>query len=35
MGFRDDVNKIKNDLINLLTKLKKDGKKVVAYGAVS
>jgi len=35
MGFRDDVNKIKNDLINLLTKLKKDGKKVVAYGATS
>ena len=35
MGFTDNVNKIKNDLINLLTKLKNDGKKVVAYGATS
>ena len=35
LGFIDNVNKIKNDLINLLTKLKNDGKKVVAYGATS
>lgn len=35
MGFADSVNKIRDDLINLLTKLKKDGKKVVAYGATS
>ena len=35
LGFTDNVNKIKNDLINLLTKLKNDGKKVVAYGATS
>jgi len=35
LGFADDVNKIKNDLINLLKKLKNDGKKVVAYGATS
>jgi len=34
-SFTDNVNKIKNDLINLLTKLKNDGKKVVAYGATS
>ena len=35
LGFSDNINKIKNDLINLLTKLKNDGKKVVAYGATS
>ena len=35
LGFTDNVNKIKNDLINFLTKLKNDGKKVVAYGATS
>ena len=35
MGFTDNVNNIKNDLINFLTKLKNDGKKVVAYGATS
>ena len=35
LGFTDNVNKIKNDLINLLTKLKNDGKKVVAYAATS
>ena len=35
LGFTDNINKIKNDLINLLTKLKNDGKKVVAYGATS
>jgi len=35
LGFTDNVNKIKNDLINLLTKLKNDGKQVVAYGATS
>lgn len=34
-GFTDSVNKIRDDLINLLKKLKKDGKKVVAYGATS
>jgi methylation protein EvaC len=35
LGFTDNINKIKNDLINLLTKLKNDGKRVVAYGATS
>jgi len=35
MDFIDNVNKIKKDLIELLTKLKSDGKKVVAYGATS
>ena len=35
LSFTDNVNKIKNDLINLLTKLKNDGKKVVAYGATA
>jgi methylation protein EvaC len=34
-GFTDSVNKIRDDLIDLLNKLKKDGKKVVAYGATS
>ena len=29
------LNRIKDDLIELLTKLKNDGKKVVAYGATS
>lgn len=33
--FTNSVNKIKLDLIKLLEKLKKDGKKVVAYGATS
>ena len=35
LSFTANVNKIKNDLINLLTKLKNDGKKVVAYVATS
>lgn len=35
MGFTDSVNKIRDELIELLNKLKKDGKKVVAYGATS
>ncbi len=35
LGFTDNINKIKNDLINLLTKLKNGGKRVVAYGATS
>jgi methylation protein EvaC len=35
MGFANSVNKIKDDLIDLLVKLKKEGKKVVAYGATS
>ena len=34
-GFTDSVNKIRDDLIELLKKLKNDGKKVVAYGATS
>ena len=34
-NFAYNVNQIKNDLIELLVKLKKDGKKVVAYGATS
>ena len=34
-SFSDDVDKIKNDLIVLLTKLKAEGKKIVAYGATS
>ena len=34
-GFADSVDKIKSDLVELLTKLKNDGKKVVAYGATS
>ena len=35
LGFTDSIDKIKVDLIKLLTKLKNDGKKVVAYGATS
>jgi len=35
LGFTDSVNRIKDDLIELLTKLKNNGKKVVAYGATS
>jgi len=35
LGFTDSVNKIKDDLIGLLTKLRSQGKKVVAYGATS
>jgi len=35
LDFTKKVNKIKLDLIGLLEKLKKDGKKVVAYGATS
>ena len=35
LGFTESVNKIRDDLIELLTKLKKEGKKVVAYGATS
>ncbi len=34
-NFTNSVNKIKDNLIDLLVKLKKDGKKVVAYGATS
>jgi len=34
-SFPDSINKIKDDLITLLTKLKSEGKKVVAYGATS
>ena len=34
-SFSDDVNQIKGDLIKLLTTLKNEGKKVVAYGATS
>ena len=34
-GFANGVDKIKADLIELLTKLKSEGKKVVAYGATS
>jgi methylation protein EvaC len=34
-SFADDVDKIKIDLIKLLTTLKNEGKKVVAYGATS
>ena len=35
LGFTDSVNKIRDDLIELLKQLKKEGKKVVAYGATS
>ena len=35
LNFTDNVNKIKSDLIELLKNLKKNGKKVVAYGATS
>ena len=35
MNFTKCVDKIKDDLISLLTKLKNEGKKVVAYGATS
>ena len=35
LDFTKNVNKIKLDLIKLLEKLKKAGKKVVAYGATS
>ena len=35
LGFTDSVNKIKEDLIGLLSNLKEQGKKVVAYGATS
>ena len=35
MNFTNSIDKIKDDLIELLKKLKKDGKKVVAYGATS
>ena len=34
-GFADSVNKIKEDLIGMLTELKNEEKKVVAYGATS
>jgi len=34
-SFSDDVDQIKGDLIELLTTLKNEGKKVVAYGATS
>jgi methylation protein EvaC len=35
LGFTDSVNQIRHDLIKLLSKLKDEGKKVVAYGATS
>ncbi len=35
MNFTSSIDKIKDDLIDLLKKLKQDGKKVVAYGATS
>ncbi len=35
MNFTNSVDKIKDDLIELLSKLKNDGKKIVAYGATS
>jgi len=35
LGFADSVDKIKDDLIELLVRLKNEGKKVVAYGATS
>jgi methylation protein EvaC len=35
LGFADSVNKIRDDLMELLTKLQNEGKKVVAYGATS
>jgi len=35
MNFTSSVDKIKDDLIGLLTMLKNEGKKVVAYGATS
>ena len=35
MDFTNSIDKIKVDLIELLKKLKSDGKKVVAYGATS
>ena len=34
-SFSNDVDKIKSDLIVLLTRLKAEGKRVVAYGATS
>ena len=35
LDYKNKVDKIKNDLIGLLIRLKDDGKKVVAYGATS
>ena len=35
LGFADSVNKIRDDLMELLTKLQNEGEKVVAYGATS
>ena len=35
MNYKNKVDKIKSDLIELLTQLKDDGKKVVGYGATS
>jgi len=35
VGFTDSVNKIRDDLVALLSQLKTEGKKVVAYGATS
>ena len=35
LGFTDSVNQIKRNLIELLTDLKSQGKKIVAYGATS
>tara|TARA_B100000787_G_C16182161_1_gene292488 strand:+ start:378 stop:1595 length:1218 start_codon:yes stop_codon:yes gene_type:complete len=35
LNYKNKVDKIKGDLIELLTQLKDDGKKVVGYGATS
>jgi len=35
LDYKNKVNKIRDDLIDLLSQLKDDGKKVVAYGATS
>jgi methylation protein EvaC len=35
VGFIDSINKVKDELIDLLIKLKSEGKNVVAYGATS
>jgi methylation protein EvaC len=35
LDYKNKVNKIRDDLIDLLFQLKDDGKKVVAYGATS
>tara|TARA_B100000678_G_scaffold286669_1_gene291795 strand:- start:92 stop:1192 length:1101 start_codon:yes stop_codon:yes gene_type:complete len=35
LDYKNKVNKIRDDLIDLLSQLKNDGKKVVGYGATS